>query len=390
MKILFITHRIPFPPNKGEKIRTFHQLRYLNSRHDVFLYFLVDDKRDLQYTNSLQKYCHKMEFAYISSFYNKCKAMVMSLFSQQPLTLRFFYSKNLQRRVHKILQKESFDLVVASCSSVAQYIPKSFQPKVMDLIDIDSDKWLQYAQFASFPKKQIYQQEAKRMAKYENYLLDTWQRCYVISPQEAQVVNTKNKLHILVNGVDFDYFQDLYQNAGHNIVFVGTMNYFPNVDAMTFFCNEVWPSVIRQHPQAKLYIVGRDPSPCILELQSENIIVTGAVQDIRSYLKKAKLAIAPIRIARGVQNKVLEYIACGLPCIISPQAAEGIDLSGIDSGMWIEDNAKAFAERVNTCLEQNLVIAKTRRETFSQKYSWETHLALWEKELLEIVAESKT
>ncbi|BBM84815.1 TIGR03087 family PEP-CTERM/XrtA system glycosyltransferase [Candidatus Uabimicrobium amorphum] len=390
MKILFIAHRIPFPPNKGEKIRTFHQLRYLNNKHDVFLCFIVDDKRDLGYTACLNDYCNKMVFTFISTFYNKCKALLMSLFSQKPLTLRFFYSKTLQQRVHQILTEEQFDLVIASCSSVAQYIPQSFKPKVMDLIDIDSDKWLQYAQFTSFPKRKIYQQEAKRMAKYEKHLLDTWERCYVISPQEAQIVDGEKRLHVLANGVDLDYFDNLYENRGCDIVFVGTMNYFPNVDAMIYFCNEIWPYVVKKHPKVKLYIVGRDPSPCISELRSDNIIVTGAVEDIRLYLQKAKLAIAPIRIARGVQNKVLEYIACGLPCVISPQAAEGIDLSNLDSGIWIENNATTFAQRINSCLEENIEIPTTRREIFAQKYSWETHLANWEKDLLEIVAESKS
>ena len=385
MKIFYIAHRIPFPPNKGEKIRTFNQIKYLSDKHDIFLCFLVDDKRDLAFVESLRDYCSNMEFTYISSFFSKLRSLVQSFFSPLPITVLCFRSKRLEKRLNRIFKEQQFDIVIASCSSVAQYIPNHIKPKVMDLIDVDSDKWSQYAQFAQFPKKWIYKREAQRMKKYEQHLISTWEKCYVISPQEAQVVASQKKLEVLANGVDLEYFANTYQNHGVNIVFLGTMNYFPNEDAMLYFHKQIWPQIIERDQHAKLYIVGRDPSPAICELKSDRVIVTGAVEDTRPYLQNAKVAIAPIRIARGVQNKVLEYLACDLPCVISSSAAEGIDLKDLNDGLWIEDTPTQFAERVLYCLQNDVEISPQRRQKFAQKYSWQTHLHNWEQQLTSIV-----
>jgi len=385
MKIFYIAHRIPFPPNKGEKIRTFNQIKYLSDKHDIFLCFLVDDKRDLAFVESLRDYCGNMEFTYIPSFFSKIRGLVQSFFSSLPITILCFRSKRLEKRLNRIFKEQQFDIVIASCSSVAQYIPTHIKPKVMDLIDVDSDKWSQYAQFAKFPKKWIYKREAQRMKKYEQHLINTWEKCYVISPQEAQVVASQKKLEVLANGVDLEYFANTYQNHGVNIVFLGTMNYFPNEDAILYFHKQIWPQITERDHHAKLYIVGRDPSPAICELKSDRVIVTGAVEDTRPYLQNAKVAIAPIRIARGVQNKVLEYLACDLPCVISSSAAEGIDLKDLNDGLWIEDTPTQFAERVLYCLQNDVEISPQRRQKFAQKYSWQTHLHNWEQQLTSIV-----
>jgi sugar transferase (PEP-CTERM/EpsH1 system associated) len=338
-RLLFLCHRIPYPPNKGDKIRSYHLLRYLSEHYQVCLGAFVDDPEDWVYAQKLEDLCEEVclvnlnpKFARLKSLWGFCSGLALSL--------PFYMNGEMTRWVKQLLHDNSVERVVVYSAVMAQYVSgkdfTSFQ-KVADMVDIDSEKWREYSRRKSFPMSWVYRREADCLLKFEQHVALTFDHSLFVSKAEMDKFNelapeTANKVSSYSNGVDTDYFcpqrhyASPYKDDEKALVFTGAMDYWPNVDAVSWFVKAIFPTILAQNEQARFYIVGGNPTRQVRELaKSAGVVVTGRVEDIRPYLAHAALAIAPMRIARGIQNKVLEAMAMSLPVIVSESGLEGID-----------------------------------------------------------------
>ena len=404
MKILYLAHRLPYPPNKGEKIRTFHQIQQLAKRHTIHLCSFVDDPEDLPYVAALQKHCASVEVVFRSAAPTLLLAAAAFL-RRIPFTVSLFYRKAFANKVMKRLATERFDCVFVSSSSMAQYAHFApDRPKIIDFIDVDCEKWRLYARYRSFPLAMIYRLEAERLARYEEQVARTFDHCILISEEERRIFQERvngRPVSVISNGVDLKYFVphgfDIMHVSQPSIVFAGAMDYFPNVDAVQYFCREIFPLVRQSVSGVRFYIVGRNPIRQVRALEKyPNVIVTGTVPDIRPYLARATVSVAPLRIARGVQNKVLEALAVGLPVVGTTESFKGITPMESD-GIKIADQPGLFAQHLVAFLKSDArfrcQIARQNRRYIERHHQWEHQGVQLERLLTEVVwgyAEAKS
>ena len=357
MKILYLAHRFPYPPSKGEKIRTFNQIQQLASKHTIHLCSFVDDSGEVAQTINLKEYCASVDVVRR----NSVATIVLgpaAILRNKPLSVQLFYRKAFAELVRRKLATERFDCIIVSCSSMAQYVASSSAiPKIIDFIDVDSEKWRLYARHHAFPLSFIYCREANRLAVYEENIAALFDHSILCSAQEAETLRKRTKerpVSVVANGVDLKYFSPCLRSAQPNeptVVFTGAMDYFPNIDAAQFFCREIFPAVRTELPSTQFYIVGRNPTRQVKQLgEQTNVFVTGTVPDVRSYLAQATVSVAPLRLARGVQNKVLEAMAMGVPVVGTTEAFKGIAATEQD-GIRIAHDPLCFAQHVISFLQ---------------------------------------
>ena len=413
MKILFLAHRIPYPPNKGDKIRSFNEIKYLSQNHEIHLACLADDLNDLKYTKNLKKYCKIVNIIPLKLKTAKFKT-IFSLLNKKPLSVSYFYSKRLQKIINHLLSTNNYDAIICFSSSMAEYIFRSIvhgqwllvrnnKPSpnnqrlstklIMDFVDIDSDKWKQYAEHVRPPFSLIYKLESNRLAQYERKVAKIFHYSIFVSKKEAELFYMQNpdidNILAIPNGVDFDYFNP-YQLLANNqqlasnhpiLLFTGAMDYYANVDGVIWFCKKIFPYLIKKYPKLKFYIVGRNPTSAIKKLVNSNIIITGYVDDIRPYYQIATVYIAPLRIARGIQNKILEAMAMAKPVISTSKAFEGIEATP-NKDLLLADSEKEFIEKITMLLknpEKRKSLEISARQTVEKNYSWQYNLKILEE-----------
>ena len=331
MKILFLCHRFPFPPRRGGKIRPFNVIRHLSaSGHEVTVASLARSPQEADEGRGIASYCSRYEMADVREPVQIVR-MVARLPTLTPSSMGYFYSASLARRLRSLVLRERFDLIFVHCSSVAQYvadIPRV--PKILDFGDMDSQKWLQYARYKPFPLSLGYRLEGTKLAREEKRLARMFDVCTATTRAEWETLRGYGAAPAtdwFPNGVDSDYFApdpDPYDPQA--ICFVGRMDYYPNQECMLDFCAHVLPRVRARRPGTHLYIVGADPSPAVRKLgELPGVRVTGSVADVRPYVRRSALMVAPLNIARGTQNKILESMAMGVPVVTSVAAAGGVD-----------------------------------------------------------------
>ena len=344
--LLYLVHRIPYPPNKGDKIRSFNILKHLAGYYRVHLGSFVDDPDDWRYREDLAPYCASLFLRPLHPRRARVRSLT-GLLTGAPLTVPYYRDRQMARWVGETRERGVSRALVFS-SAMAQYLPRKPDPKlhtVVDFVDVDSDKWRQYAAGGhGFPMSAIYRREARRLLAFERRVAAASHASVFVSEQEAALFRSlapesAAKVYPIDNGVDTDYFSPArdhpnpYPPGARTLVFTGAMDYWANVDAVTFFADEVFPQVREAVPEVRFAIVGARPAPAVKRLgERPGITVTGAVHDVRPYLAHAQAAVAPMRIARGVQNKVLEAMAMARPVIVTPQALDG--LRACDGLQW--------------------------------------------------------
>ncbi len=330
MKILFVCHRLPFPPKRGGKIRPFNIIRHLSERHSVTVCSLARSRDEEEEGQGLAQHCDRVIVGRVSNAVQTVR-MVARLPSRTPSSMGWFYSPVLAQRVRRLLSDERFDLIFVHCSSVAQYVDGAAgTPRILDFGDMDSQKWLEYFRYRPLPMKYGYWIEGTKLEAEERRLARAFGFCTATTRAEWQTLNgygTGADTDWFPNGVDAEFFSpDGSDIDPDQICFVGRMDYFPNQECMTDFCRNVWPIVLARRPSMKLVIVGADPSPAMRRLgELPNVTVTGSVPDVRPYVRRSTAMVAPLNIARGTQNKILEGMAMGVPVVTSPVAAGGVD-----------------------------------------------------------------
>lgn len=387
MKILFLAQRVPFPPNKGDKLRSFNEIKFLSQTHEVHLACLTDRKSDCRYQSELRQYCRTVEIVYLPPILSKL-ATLFALFSRAPLTRANFYSARLSAKVREMIEKECFDLIFIFCSSMAQYAEHHQNiPKIIDFVDVDSEKWQQYALYARPPMQWIYQLESRRLRAYETELAQTCQHGFLVSAKETEdfqrIVSKALPLTPIINGVDSDFFQPSTEPyEPNNLVFTGAMDYFANIEAVLYFALRILPLIQDSVPEIKFVIVGSNPSKEVIALakSTPNILVTGYVDRVQPYVTGSSVFVAPMRIARGLQNKILEAMAMGVPVVTSPLGYEGI-IATPARDLFVESEPEQFAAKVVLLIkdpELRQQMARNGRLVIETSYQWAKNLAAME------------
>jgi sugar transferase (PEP-CTERM/EpsH1 system associated) len=395
VRILFLCHRVPYPPNKGEKTRAFHQLRAMAARHEVDVFTLADDPLDLTHREALAAFCNRVTVARLFPTLARLRALSY-IFTSTPLTIPCFRSGQLDAAVRAAMAKQQYDRIFVYCSAMAQYVPWRTAgsgkaggtglarriPVVMDLVDVDSDKWAQYAAATRFPLSAVYQREARNLRAYERQLCMNADCVLVATEREAALARQtapEARVHVVPVGVDAAHFTPAaagVEPGPPRVIFTGDMSYFPNRDAATFFARQVLPLIRRQVPDARFVIVGRNPGRRIEQLRSPHVEVTGFVPDVRPWLAHATVAVAPLRIATGIQTKILEAMASGLAVVATTRAAQGLP-RGIADLVETGESAEALAAGVARLL-LNPQLARTRggegRRRIVDECSWDSAL----------------
>jgi sugar transferase (PEP-CTERM/EpsH1 system associated) len=329
-QVLYLTHRVPYPPDKGDRIRTYHTLRFLAKRADVHLACLADEPVSGAATAALHMLCRRVEIVAVNRVGSMTRAAA-SLAMGRTASEGAFRSSALSRVIESWMREVEFHVALASASSIAPYLRSPFLRDirtVVDLMDIDSQKWLDYAGAARGVKSLLYRLEARRLRRLELELANWVRGIVVVSDAEADIYRSfcaTGPLHAISNGVDLQYFQAQAPSSGRRLVFVGALDYKPNIDAANWFCTSIWPQVRARYPAASIQLVGRRPAPAVRRLAAlAGVEVVGTVPDVRPYVRDAAAVVAPLRLGRGLQNKVLESLAMARPTVASPVALAGI------------------------------------------------------------------
>lgn len=386
--VLFLVHRIPFPPDKGDKIRSYHLLKFLAREHNVYLGAFVDSPEDRQYLPELDEYCAEVFLRPAGGWRSRMGAL-LALSRGRSLSVGYYRDRPMKRWVAGLSARMSFDAVIAFSSTTAQYLPLRTDTGpvlIADYVDVDSDKWRQYAAESRWPRSWLYRYEARALSKWEANVLETVDAVTVVSRAESKIVPgltdaNRHKLRVVANGVDLDYFDpdadwpDPYGGNRQSVVFTGAMDYYANEDGVCWFATEVWPTILARCPYAQFHIVGSNPTAAVSALSEQpGISVTGRVPDVRPYLRHAGVAIAPLRLARGVQNKVLEALAMGRPVVAKPAALRGLDGTLPTSAMEAA-SAADFAQSVISSLElSDRAAGAEGRMYVRENYDWPRNL----------------
>ena len=392
--LLFLTQRLPYPPIKGEKIRQWQILNHLARWYDVHLGCLIDDPADFQHEATVRTVCRDMHAARLDRRIAKLTC-ARGFLTGEPLSVTFFQDRGLQRWVTDVMTRIRPELTFVISSNMAPYIldlPRTGQ-RIVDLVDVDSEKFRAYAETASFPMRQVYQREARCVAALERRIARDCDWSIFVSDAEAALFKTMvperaSQILGVSNGVDHRYFDPapgypaVFPPGAAAFVFTGTMDYLPNIDAVTWFATAMLPLIRRALPDARFFIVGSNPTESVKNLMKlDGVTVTGAVPDVRPYLFHATAAVAPLRVARGIQNKVLEAMAMGKPVIVTSSALEGIDAIP-EQEVIVADDAAGFAavavrltQDDGTATPETAAIGQAARRLILRRYDWNARLS---------------
>ncbi len=388
MPLLFLCHRIPYPPNKGDKIRSFHLLHHLSQEFDVHLATFVDDPNDIPHIPSVEKLCKSSLHLQLKPWQAKIRSLC-GLLTGDALSVPYYSSAEMQRWVDQVVSNNNIEHVIVYSSSMAQFVPSAkfqFKRQVIDFVDIDSDKWRQYAKQKKWPMSWLYQREANCLLTLEKDLAKQFDAGLFVSSSEAEMFKqlspeSASKIGYYNNGVNTQYFdpnlvhENPYPAGTQVIVFTGAMDYWPNEDAVVWFSKQVLPGLLKEAPQLKFYIVGGNPGKKVRQLGLlPGVVVTGRVKDIRPWIHHSLAAVAPMRVARGIQNKVLEAMAMEKPVLVSSKGLEGID--AIDGEhMVLADNPPDYVRYIHQVLTGEMAgMGASARTLVKEKFNWDENL----------------
>ena len=378
MNILYLCHRFPFPPKRGGKIRPFNMIRHLQaSGHQVTVCSLARSAAEAEEGRGIAAHCTAFHIGHVKEPVQFAR-MIARLPLTTPSSMGYFYSTALASQVRQLLASQRWDLIFVHCSSVAQYVEHVTDvPKILDFGDMDSQKWLEYAHYKPFPLSLGYTLEGSKMLWAEKRLARCFDLCTATTRAEWQTLDgygTGAATDWFPNGVDAQFFSptDGTYDA-ETISFIGRMDYYPNQECMQRFCDQVWPLLRQQRPQMKLLIVGADPSPAMLALgQRPGVTVTGSVPEVQPYIRGSALMVAPLAIARGTQNKILEAMAMGVPVVTSSVAAGGVDAEP-ENHLLVADTPQQIAAavlRITQNPAQRQHFANSGRERMLSHHAW--------------------
>jgi len=375
--IIFVCQRVPYPPDRGDRITTWNFIKHLSKNFTIHLFCLCSSRDELKKQTVLQDYCKTVTIAHKPAW-RSCLDVFFAIFSGKPLSVAYFFSEEIKARVKNLTARERISFAYAYSSHVFYHIYGLDVKKVFHLADIDSEKWKKLKENGPFLMKGVYSMEFSRLRKWE-LMCDKAAACSVVCTDAEKMLyqsaGAKSNIVVINNGVDFEYFKNSQRERKENaVIFTGVMDYYPNVDAVVNFFNRVLPLLKKDNPEIKFYIVGSNPTKKVKDLgrKDANCIVTGYVNDVRPFMERAKVYVAPIRIAQGIQNKILEALAMSLPVITSLQISGMLGLTesqGVIPARDSEEMSRKILGLLNKPEVCNKLGAEGRAAVI-KRYSW--------------------
>jgi sugar transferase (PEP-CTERM/EpsH1 system associated) len=382
MRVLYLTHRLPYAPNRGDRIRAYHMLRELSRWADVELFSLVHDDEEMAHAAEVP-FASSVVTARVPHVGNHIRG-ALRLTSSQPLTHSLLDSPEAREKLTAIVVAYRPDVVLAYCSSMARFAvepPLDRLPFVLDMVDVDSQKWQRLSKQAAWPLSSVYSRETRTLAAAERAMSERARTVLVVSEHEREVLSQlapRARIEVVPNGVDVESFRPTLPPAVEPVVvFTGRMDYRPNVEAVTWFAAQIWPHVVAARPDARFVIVGDRPARPVRTLaeRDRSIQVTGRVGAVQPHLWRSAVAVAPLLTARGLQNKVMESLAAGVPVVLTPGVLAGLP-HGVEKGCSVADGADAWIKAVLDMLS----LSPAARRSLAQAsqvdaLSWSAQLA---------------
>ena len=374
MKIFVLLPRIPYPLEKGDKLRAYNQIKQLAKNNEIVLCALNDKKIDEQKAfHALQPYCSSINFIRISKI-QVLIGLVRAFFKGWPMQCGYFYNRKAAKKIDALIAKHKPDMLFGQLVRVAQYIRHKDIPKAIDYQDVFSYGIKRRRDIAGFLTRPIFNKEYKRLCRYEAAVFDEFDVKTIISESDRDLIPHPKKDEILIipNGVDHEYFKPRQEEKKYDIVFTGNMSYAPNVNAVDYLANEILPLVWKTLPEAKMYIAGATPDPKVKKATCDRIIVSGWLDDIRDAYAQSRVFIAPMRIGTGLQNKLLEAMSMGIPAITTPLANASLGAKP-DEEILVGNNAEELAQHIITLLTDTPKanqIAQAGFEFTNRVYDW--------------------
>jgi len=375
MKIFVLLPRIPYPLEKGDKLRAFNQIKQLAKHNEIVLCALNDNTKvsEQDAFRALQPYCQSINFVRISKL-QILLGLIRAFFKGLPMQCGYFYNRKAAKKVNALIAKHKPEMLYGQLLRTAEYIRHKDIPKAIDYQDIFSYGMKRRADIASFVTRPIYNMEYRRLARYEAAIFDDFDIKTIISEPDRKLFPHENRDEILIipNGVDHDFFKPMEREKKYDLVFTGNMSYPPNVNSVEYLANEILPIVWKSRPETTLYIAGATPDPKVKKAASDKIIVSGWLDDIRDAYAQSRVFIAPMRIGTGLQNKLLEAMSMRLPAITSPLANASLGAKP-DEEILIGNNAQEMAQHILTLLtdtEKAEQIAQAGFDFTNRVYDW--------------------
>ncbi len=383
MKLLVILSRVPYPLEKGDKLRAFNQIKQLSKNNEIILFALNDQALDPKALEELSKYCVAIsiiKFSKITIFFN----LLRSLFNGLPLQVGYFYFEKAQKKVDELIKKHNPDHIYCQLIRTVEYV-KAYPniPKTLDYMDVFSKGMERRKLKESFFMKPILSMEYKRLLKYEHDAFHYFNTTTIISEQDKNLIPhpKKQEIRVIQNGVDTDYFKPIPFKKEFELLFNGNMNYPPNVESVEYLVNKVMPLVWKKLPGTRLLISGASPNGKVLALKSDRVVVSGWVDDIRENFAKSKILVAPMQISIGLQNKLLEAMAMQLPCITSTLANNALGAKPNEQ-ILVADTPEQYAQSIIELLEDEVKakqIAMNGYQFVIKNFNWQSTTAQLEQ-----------
>jgi sugar transferase (PEP-CTERM/EpsH1 system associated) len=376
-KILVVLSRVPYPLDKGDKLRAFNQIKSLSAEHDIFLFAINDSAIHPQAIDVLKAYCKDICIAPISKFEIACN-LFLGLFGNKPFQVYYFHHRRAQQRFNQFYEQVNPDAIFCQLLRTAEYVKHiSKVPKTIDYQDAFAKGMERRMKGASFFMKIIYKSEYERLRQYEHLIFHYFEHHVIISEQDRKYIihEDNHKIAIIPNGVDLNYFQPILIERDFEMVFTGNMSYPPNINCALYLAKEVMPRVWEKLPNARLLISGTSPVRELQSLSCDRISVSGRVDDIRVSYGRSKIFIAPMQIGTGLQNKLLEAMSMQLPCITSPLANAPLGAKNGEE-ILVGENKNELADLIIDLLgnEEKMKAIAMRGKLFVEKnYSWKQH-----------------
>jgi len=346
MRILFVTSRFPFPPDKGDKIRAYHPIRLLSQHHEIDLLSFLDEPSTSECRALMEKFCKKATFVELPRLKMNL-LLATGIFSRYPSQVFCYRSNSMKTQIRRHLAQKKYDLVHLVCGRLAEYGKELRSvPTVIDWIDsLSLSTERMYRSETDFLKKLGYYYEWKKMMRYETSTVRNFGACLITSPVDREYLKS-DSIFVVPNGVDTNAFKPILCEKDIDIVFSGNMNYYPNIESSVFFCRDVLPLILKEEPETKFCIVGKDPAKEVRRLHNgKDVIVTGYVDRVADWVNRSRLFVAPMICGAGIQNKIIEAMACKVPVVSTELGNAGIGAEK-DKEIVVADHPKLLAEKI--------------------------------------------
>lgn len=376
MNILIVLPRFPYPLEKGDKLRAYHQLRILSQYHTLFLVALDEGKLsadDIAHVSTFCKEIHVVKLTIWSKFWNILRCFLNGL----PLQCGYFYKREAKTVIDEIVNRIKPDRIYCQLVRVTEYVKNIPINKTLDYQDVLSKGMQRRAELAPFYKKAFFNFEYHRLLKYEKNIFPFFDHKVIITEVDRELIpHTENeKIHVIANGVDFEQYKYHTCEKKYDLIFAGNMNYAPNIDAAEYLAKQIFPLLQSDFPELTLAICGANPSARVKALQNKHITVTGWVDSMADYYAQSRIFIAPMHLGTGLQNKLLEAMSMKLPCITSSLAGNPLRNVKPEKEIIICNTTTGYVEMIKYLLEnpeKSKEIAENGYRFVKENYNWET------------------